>query len=210
MVQKLMFLLILFVGMQNISNANIALTIGQKAPAFVAQSTKGEINFPKDYAGKWVVLFSFPNIDAPICSMEVVKFATQLQSFKNMNCSILGISTHSNNAYSKWIDGLKIQHPDVDFNYPIIADVKKKVADKYNLIHTYANSTKMIRAIYLIDPTGVIRVVMYYPMTNGRSIYEIKRILSALILSDKIPDAVTPPDWQEGEEIHSCAPCCGS
>lgn len=182
--------------------------IGDKAPEFRAMTTKGKVNFPEDYKGKWVVLFSHPADFTPVCTTEFMSFALRADEFKELNCELLGLSIdslHSHLAWAKNIESIEWKgHKNIKLPFPIIADVSMNVANKYGMLQSVA-STQTIRAVFIIDPEGTIRTILFYPMTAGRNIPEIIRIIKSLQLYDKT-GYDTPADWTPGDDVLLGAP----
>ena len=158
--------------------------IGDAAPAFKAKTTQGDINFPEDYSGKWVILFSHPADFTPVCTTEFMTFATMADEFKELNTELVGLSVDSIYAHIAWLR--KIQ--DIEWNgmkkvevkFPLIEDIRMEVANKYGMIQPGQSNTQAVRAVFVIDPQGKIRTILYYPLTTGRNFDEIKRIILAL------------------------------
>jgi len=182
--------------------------IGDPAPEFRAMTTMGKIEFPADYKGSWVVLFSHPADFTPVCTTEFIAFAKMEKEFADLNAKLLGLSVDSLSSHLAWAKN--IESIDLDgtgctrIPFPIIADISMKVAKKYGMIQTVAN-TQTVRAVILIDPEGIIRALLYYPMSTGRNLPEIKRILQALQLHDETGVA-TPANWQPGDDVLLGAP----
>ena len=179
--------------------------IGDDAPAFQAQTTQGPIDFPKDYAGKWVILFSHPADFTPVCTTEFMTFATMMPEFKALNCELLGLSIDSHFAHIAWLRTIKekIKYKNmanVEVTFPLIADVKMEVAKRFGMVQPAASDTQAVRAVFLIDPKGKVRALLYYPLSNGRNFPELKRLLVALQTSDA-HGCATPADWQPGEDV---------
>jgi peroxiredoxin 2/4 len=179
------------------SGSDCGPRIGDKAPAFTAESNQGKVSFPGDMKGKWVIFFSHPADFTPVCATEFKKFASMVPQFKRLNTELLGISTDDRYMHGRWVEALE-KETRRKINFPIIADTDMKVARCYGMIHPNADTTKTVRAVYIIDPDGIVRALMYYPLTNGRSFKEIKRLLIALQTSDK-NNVITPADWQPGQ-----------
>lgn len=183
--------------------------IGDKAPAFQAITTNGMVNFPDDYKGKWVILFSHPSDFTPVCTTEFMTFASMQEEFRDKyDCSLLGLSIDSVHAHIAWlrkINTMEWKHyKNLEVKYPVIADISMEVANKYGMIHSQS-STATVRAVFFIDPKGVIRTVLYYPASLGRSFVEIKRILAGLQKADA-EGCATPADWQPGDDVIIPAP----
>ncbi len=173
--------------------------LGQKAPAFTAETTMGTLNFPEDCKGSWVIFFSYPADFTPICTTEVSKFALMQDSFAKASCTLLALSTDSKERHGAWQESLAHnKNMPAKVSFPIIADDDRSIARQYGMIQDGVDHEKTIRAVIFIDPNGIIRALMYYPMANGRSIQEIKRLLLAMQESDK-ENVITPVDWQPGE-----------
>jgi len=176
--------------------------IGDPAPAFEAITTQGNIKFPEDFKGKWVILFSHPADFTPVCTTEFMTFASMADEFKELNTELVGLSVDSLYAHIAWLR--KIQElewkgmKNVEVKFPLIEDIKMDVANKYGMIQSQS-TTQAVRAVFFIDPKGIIRTILYYPASLGRNFDEIKRIILGLQKADK--DAVaTPANWQPGDD----------
>ena len=179
--------------------------IGDYAPSFQAHTTQGPINFPKDYAGKWVILFSHPADFTPVCTTEFMTFATMMPEFKALNCELIGLSIDSHFAHIAWLRTIKekIKYKtmaNVEVTFPLIADVKMEVAKCFGMVQPATSDTQAVRAVFIIDPKGKVRALLFYPMSNGRNLPEIKRLLIALQTSEA-HGCATPADWQPGEDV---------
>jgi peroxiredoxin (alkyl hydroperoxide reductase subunit C) len=178
--------------------------IGDTAPAFKANSTKGDIKFPDDYWQKWVIFFSHPGDFTPVCTSEIMAFANMEDKFKELNCELLGLSVDGINSHISWIKDIKdIKYKNmenVNITFPIISDFNFEIAKKYGMIQKNSSSTRTVRAVFIIDPTHIIRAVMYYPETVGRNVNEILRTLIALQVHDSY-QVSTPADWQPGDDV---------
>lgn len=179
--------------------------IGTEAPAFRAETTEGIINFPEDYKGKWVILFSHPSDFTPVCTTEFMTFAKMMPEFKELNCELIGLSIDSAYSHIAWLRTIqeKIKFRDmenIEITFPVIADLKMDVATKYGMIQPSASDTKAVRAVFYIDPESKIRAVVYYPLSNGRNFHELKRLLIAMQTSDA-QGVATPADWEPGEDV---------
>ncbi len=185
-------------------NPNLPL-LGEKAPSFEAQTTHGKIKFPEDYKGKWVVLFSHPADFTPVCTTEFVAFQKRYEEFKKLNTELIGLSIDQVFSHIKWKEWIK-EKLDVEIKFPIIADDLGKVASLYGMIHP-SKGTNTVRAVFIIDPEGVIRAILYYPQEVGRNVDEILRLVKALQTSDKHKVAL-PANWPENELIkdHAIVP----
>lgn len=179
--------------------------IGDDAPVFKAETTQGMINFPADFKGKWVILFSHPADFTPVCTTEFMTFAKMLPEFKALNTEVVGLSIDSIYSHVAWLRTIKekLEYKDmknVEVTFPLIADIKMEVAKKYGMLHANASDTKAVRAVFFIDPIGKIRAMIYYPLSNGRNFDEMKRLLVAMQTSDK-HQVATPADWRPGDEV---------
>lgn len=179
--------------------------IGQDAPAFTAQTTQGPINFPQDFKGKWVILFSHPADFTPVCTTEFMTFATMMPQFNSLNCQLIGLSIDSNFSHIAWLRTIRerIKYKSmqgVEVTFPLIEDITMNVAKKYGMLQPTASNTQAVRAVFFIDPTAKVRAILYYPMSNGRNFQEILRLLIAMQTSDANKCA-TPADWQPGDDV---------
>ncbi len=179
--------------------------IGEDAPAFTAETTQGKINFPADYKGKWVILFSHPADFTPVCTTEFMAFATMMPQFKALNCELVGLSIDSTFSHIAWLRTIKdkIRYKDmkdVEVTFPVIADIKMTVAKKFGMVQPSADDTKAVRAVFFIDPKAKIRALIYYPLSNGRNFAEIKRLLVAMQTSDA-HQCATPANWEPGDDV---------
>ncbi len=172
--------------------------INEPAPAFKAKTTHGERSLD-DYKGKWLVLFSHPADFTPVCTTEFMGFARAADRFKALNCELLGLSIDSVHSHIAWMRSIEEKFG-VEIPFPIIDDLSMNVAKAFGMIHPGASDTSAVRATFLIDPEGVIRAMVYYPMSNGRSVDEFVRLLTALQTSDANKVA-TPENWQPGEPV---------
>ena len=182
--------------------------IGDPAPEFRAITTMGKVDFPADYKGSWVVLFSHPADFTPVCTTEFIGFSKMAEEFAELNTRLLGLSIdslHSHLAWSRSIENIDLDgNGPVKVKFPIIADISMAVARKYGMLQTVAK-TQTIRAVFIIDPEGIIRTILYYPMSTGRNLPEIKRIILALQKHDE-DNVSTPVNWQPGDRVVMGAP----
>ncbi len=185
--------------------------IGDMAPEFKAVTTQGEINFPQDFAGKWVILFSHPADFTPVCTTEFMTFGSMLEEFKALNTELVGLSVDSIYAHIAWLRKIKELEwsgkKSIEITFPLIEDIRMEVAKKYGMIQPNQSNTQAVRAVFIIDPEGKIRTILYYPLTTGRNFDEIKRIILALQKSDK-DGVATPADWRPGQDV--IVPTAGS
>lgn len=198
--------------MEEINSKKMPL-IGDKAPAFKAVTTQGEINFPEDYQGKWIILFSHPADFTPVCTTEFMTFASMSDEFKSLNTELVGLSVDSLYAHIAWLR--KIQElewngmKNIEVKFPLIEDITMEIANKYGMIQA-PSKTQAVRAVFIIDPQATIRTILYYPASTGRNFNEIKRIIMALQKSDK-DSVATPANWTPGDDtIIPTAGSCGA
>ena len=172
--------------------------LNEPAPTFEANTTHGTKKL-EDYKGKWLVLFSHPADFTPVCTTEFIAFAKTHGQFQDLNCELLGLSIDSNYAHIAWVQNIK-DNFGVAIPFPIIEDLSMKVANAYGMIQPGASDTSAVRATFVIDPEGVLRAMLYYPMTNGRSVDEILRLVDALQITDK-HGVATPECWVPGDQV---------
>lgn len=179
--------------------------IGETAPAFKAETTQGPVNFPEDYKGKWVVFFSHPADFTPVCTTEFMTFAAMHDEFKALNCELLGLSIDSTFSHIAWLRTIKekIEYKgmkNIEVKFPVISDLTMEVSRKYGMLQPNASTTQAVRAVFIIDPESKVRAILYYPLSNGRNMDEIKRLLIALQHTDQYKIA-TPANWRLGEDV---------
>ncbi len=172
--------------------------LNEPAPDFTAKTTHGEIKL-SDYKGQWVVLFSHPADFTPVCTTEFIAFAKRFEDFKKLNTQVIGLSIDSVYSHLAWVRNIKEKF-DVEIPFPVIADLDMNVAKLYGMIHPGAADTSAVRAVFVIDDKGILRAMIYYPLTNGRSIDEVLRIVEALQTSEKYGVA-TPENWHPGDKV---------
>ncbi|WP_018110746.1 peroxiredoxin [Thermus igniterrae] len=170
--------------------------LNEPAPDFVAKTTAGELRL-SDLKGKWVVLFSHPADFTPVCSTEFLAFAKRQKEFEALGVQLVGLSIDSVHAHLAWLKDLE-EMSGLTINFPVIADLDMKVSRLYGMIHPAASETAAVRAVFIIDPNGILRGMLYYPLTTGRNIDEILRFIRALQFTDRT-GLNTPADWQPGE-----------
>ncbi len=186
--------------------------IGEKAPSFEAVTTQGNIKFPGDYAGSWVILFSHPADFTPVCTSEYMTFASMEEQFASVNCKLVGLSVDGLYSHIAWLRTIKekIEYKgmkDVEVKFPLIEDITMEVAKKYGMIQPGESNTKAVRAVFIIDPKGVVRTIIYYPLSLGRNFDERYRAVVALQTADEFSVA-TPADWRPGDDV--IVPTAGS
>jgi peroxiredoxin (alkyl hydroperoxide reductase subunit C) len=180
-------------------NITMMPRIGDQAPDFTAVTTKGQIKF-SDYAkDKWIVLFSHPADFTPVCTTEMSGFAEQKPAFDALDTELMGLSIDSIHAHLAWVNNVN-KNTGVYFDFPIIADIDMKVSKLYGMLQPNESETAAVRAVFFIDPTKKIRLIMYYPLNVGRNMDEILRVLEALQISDKHKVAL-PLNWRKGDKV---------
>lgn len=167
------------------------------APYFEARSTHGLIRL-SDFAGKWLVLFAHPADFTPVCASEFVSFARHSEQFTRLDCQLVGLSVDSVFAHLAWRESLR-ERFGVSVDFPIIEDVSLEVSRRYGMMRSAQSRLNDVRALFLIDPRGWLRAMLYYPLSVGRSVAEVLRLLQALQTSDRL-QVVTPEGWTPGAE----------
>ena len=177
--------------------------IGEPAPEFSAVTTHGPLKL-SDFRGKWVILFSHPADFTPVCTTEFMAFSKVSEELVSLNVQLLGLSIDSVHSHLAWVRNVK-EKMGVEIPFPIIADLDMKVAKRYGMLHPGQSTTATIRTVFFIDPEGVMRAMIYYPLSNGRYIPEMIRLIKALQTTDKYGVA-TPANWQPGDKVVVPAP----
>lgn len=173
--------------------------IGDLAPNFSAQTTFGPITFHDWKKDSWAILFSHPADFTPVCSTELIEFAKEKAFFDGKGVKLIGLSIDSIHSHLAWVENLSGLF-DLELPFPMIADIKAKVAESYGMIHPNESDTVTVRALFVIDPHHKIRSIIYYPLNVGRNTQEVKRLIGALQTADKNQIAC-PVNWQEGEKV---------
>ena len=171
--------------------------LGDIFPEMTVQTTHGEIELPKDYKGKWLVLFSHPADFTPVCTTEFVAFQQRYDQFRELNTELIGMSVDQVFSHMKWEEWIS-ENMEVDIEFPIIADTGA-VAEELGLIHP-GKGTNTVRAVFVIDPEAKIRTILYYPQELGRNMDEIVRVVKAMQISDEKQVAI-PANWPNNELI---------
>lgn len=174
------------------------ILIGQKLPEMEVHTTHGKKVLPRDYLGKWLVLFSHPADFTPVCTTEFVSFAKNYEKFQKLNAELLGLSIDQVFSHIKWVEWIE-KELKVEIPFPIIADDLGKVAMKMGMLHP-GGGTKTVRAVFLIDPEAIVRLILYYPAEVGRNMTEILRVLEAFQISDE-HNVAMPANWPNNELI---------
>lgn len=183
---------------------NIMPRIGDKAPDFEALTTTGPMKFSEYNKGSWVILFSHPADFTPVCTTEMSGFALEKDFFTKYNTKLVGLSIDSIHAHIAWVNAVH-EKTGILFEFPIVADLDMKVSKLYGMLQPGESETAAVRAVFIMDPEGKVRLLMYYPLNVGRNMEEIKRALVALQTSDQHKCAM-PLNWKEGEKVIVPAP----
>lgn len=188
--------------MENVHDINeekvTPLALGEKAPHFTARTTHGEKSL-SDYQGKWLILFSHPADFTPVCTTEFMAFSGIYDELQKRNTDLLGLSIDSLFSHIAWVRNIK-QNTGVDIQFPIIEDLSMEVSKKYGMVHDKMGKTSAVRSVFFIDPEGVLRAMVYYPMSLGRNFDEMLRVIDALQTSTK-HGVATPADWRPGDKV---------
>ena len=172
--------------------------LGEKAPNFDALTTQGRMKL-EDFKGMWLILFSHPADFTPVCTTEFMAFSEIYEELKKKNVELLGLSVDSVSSHIAWMRNIE-EKMGVKIRFPIIADLNKEVAKLYGMIHPGQSKTETVRCVFIIDPEGKLRAMLYYPLTTGRNMSEIIRIIDALQTTDKHKVA-TPANWMPGDPV---------
>ena len=179
--------------------------IGMPAPEFSASTTNGPIKFPADFAGKWIVFFSHPSDFTPVCTSEFIAFQRELDEFEKLNVQLVGLSIGALSSHLAWFDAIEKMKDGAKITFPLIDDMTGKIAKMYGMIHTKTSDTHAVRAVFIIDPMGTVRAILYYPAVLGRNIAEIKRMIVGLQTGDAFGVAI-PANWMPGDDVLQPAP----
>jgi peroxiredoxin (alkyl hydroperoxide reductase subunit C) len=172
--------------------------IGDPAPQFTADTTFGTLKL-EDFKGSWLILFSHPADFTPVCTTEFIAFAEIHPELRELNCELMGLSVDSTYSHIAWVRNIK-EKLGVEINFPIIADLNKEVATLYGMINPGESKTETSRAVFIIDDEQVVRAIIYYPLTTGRNMQEILRVVRAMQTSDEYTVA-TPANWEPGQQV---------
>jgi len=172
--------------------------IGEPAPLFEAVTTQGKLQL-EDFRGSWVILFSHPADFTPVCTTEFVGFTEIHPELKKRGVELLGLSIDSVYAHIAWVRNIE-QHFGIEIPFPVIADLDKRVATLYGMIMPGESKTETSRCVFVIDPEGILRAMIFYPLSTGRSMPEILRLIDSLQTVDK-HHVATPANWQPGDKV---------
>ncbi|RUP08627.1 peroxiredoxin [Hyphomicrobium sp.] len=174
------------------------LRIGDLAPNFRARTTQGDVSFDQ-FRGKWLVFFSHPADFTPVCTSEFVALAKAAPRFAEMDCALLGLSVDSLFSHVAWLNAIR-ELSGVEVPFPVVEDPSMAIGRAYGMLDEKSADSSAVRAVYFIDPKGIIRAMNWYPMNVGRSVEEMLRMVAALRRSEN-GDALTPADWQPGDDV---------
>jgi len=180
-------------------NVNRMPLLGEKFPEVNVHTTHGAMNLPGDFKGKWFVLFSHPADFTPVCTTEFVAFAQKADEFKKMGVELIGLSVDQVFSHIKWVDWIK-ETLDVEIPFPVIADSAEGVSKALGMIHPGKSNSNTVRAVFVVDPKGILRLMIYYPQEIGRSVDEVLRAVKALQVSDN-NGVATPENWPNNKLI---------
>jgi len=172
--------------------------IGDPAPEFEAVTTFGTLRL-EDYRGSWLVMFSHPADFTPVCTTEFIAFTEIYEELNKRNTELLGLSVDSVSSHIAWVRNIE-EKLGIKIPFPIIADLTREIATRYGMIHPGESKTETVRCVFIIDPEGILRAMIYYPLTNGRNMDEILRLLDAMQTSDENKVA-TPANWRPGDAV---------
>jgi len=172
--------------------------LGEAAPAFEATTTHGVLKLD-DFKGSWLILFSHPADFTPVCTTEFMAFAEIYPELQKKGVELLGLSVDSVSSHIAWVRNVE-EKTGVKIPFPIIADLNKEVSLDYGMIHPGQSKTETVRCVFIVDPNQIIRTILYYPLTIGRNMQEILRIIDALQTSDEHKVAI-PANWKPGDKV---------
>jgi len=172
--------------------------IGEGFPEMEVQTTHGRKKLPEEYKGKWFVLFSHPADFTPVCTTEFVAFQRRFEEFKKLDCELIGLSIDQVFSHIKWVEWIK-ENLGEEIKFPVIADDTGRVAKMLGLIHPN-KGTNTVRAVFAVDPQGIMRAMIYYPQELGRNMDEILRMVRGLQTGDEHGVAI-PANWPNNELI---------
>jgi len=172
--------------------------LGTPAPTFQAETTHGTIRL-EDFKGSWLILFSHPADFTPVCTTEFIAFAQIAPELRKRNVELMGLSIDSTYSHIAWVRNIEEKFG-VKIPFPVIADLNKEVAGLYGMIMPRESKTETSRCVFVIDPNGILRAMIYYPLTTGRNMDEILRLIDALQTTDK-HGVATPANWRPGDKV---------
>ncbi len=192
-------------GRKHKENRNFRIPlIGETAPSFIAESTGGTINFPGDFGGKWKVLFSHPQDFTPVCTTEIIELAHLQNQFDHLGVQLVVISVGSVDTHIQWIESMEKLNLNnegyVKIRFPLVDDKNLFVSKLYGMVHSESNTTNSVRGVFIIDPHDIIQAIIFYPVSTGRSIDELFRIITALQATAS-ENVMTPANWKSGDDF---------
>jgi peroxiredoxin 2/4 len=178
--------------------------IGESAPSFTAESTKGTITFPSDFGRKWKILFSHPQDFTPVCSTEIMELASLQDEFEKLGTKLVVVSTDALETHVQWkksMETLSLNNKSsVKINFPLVDDESLSISKKYGMIHPSSNTTKSVRGVFIIDPDNIIQAIYFYPKSVGRNTDELLRMITAL-QTTSTGKVLTPVNWKAGNDL---------
>jgi peroxiredoxin (alkyl hydroperoxide reductase subunit C) len=172
--------------------------LGEKAPDFQAPTTNGILKLD-DYKGSWLILFSHPADFTPVCTTEFIAFSEIYPELQKRGVELLGLSVDSISSHIAWARNIE-EKTGIKIPFPIIADLSKEVSLAYGMVHPGQSKTETVRCVFIIDPKQIIRTILYYPLSTGRNMQEILRIVDALQTTDA-NGVATPANWKTGDKV---------
>ncbi|KYF60204.1 peroxidase, partial [Sorangium cellulosum] len=177
----------------------MSLQLGSIAPDFEQESTHGTIRFHEWAGSSWVILFSHPKDFTPVCTTELGAVANLKAEFDKRGVKPIALSVDDVDSHKRWtVDIEETQR--TKLNYPILADVDRKVSGLYGMIHPQASDTLTVRSVFIIDPNKKVRATLTYPASTGRNFDELLRLIDSLQLTDS-HSVATPANWKDGEDV---------
>jgi peroxiredoxin 2/4 len=203
--KKISLLVIVVFSAITIWSQNSIPMLGETAPSFIAESTNGKIEFPKDFGNSWKILFSHPKDFTPVCTSEILQLAKMQDEFDALGVRIAVISVDdlsSHNAWKQYMEGILLENEadSVKIKFPLIDDNGARVSNKYGMLHPWENETRDVRGVFIIDPENKIQSISFYPNNIGRNLEEMKRLVMALQISEK-DQVMTPANWNYGDDV---------
>jgi peroxiredoxin (alkyl hydroperoxide reductase subunit C) len=177
--------------------------LNEPAPTFEAVTTHGKLRLA-DFEGSWLILFSHPADFTPVCTTEFIAFAEIYPELQKRGCELLGLSIDSLYSHIAWVRNIE-EKAGVKIPFPVIADLDRKVATAYGMVMTGESKTEASRCVFVIDPKGVLRAMIYYPLSVGRNMDEFVRLIDALQTGDE-HHVATPANWRPGDKVVMPAP----
>ncbi len=184
--------------MEELKEERPILQLGAPAPSFEAVTTMGKIKL-EDYKGSWLILFSHPADFTPVCTTEFLGFAKIYPELKKRNVELLGLSIDSVYSHIAWLRNIE-KRTGIKIPFPVIADLNKEVASLYGMVHPTQSKIETVRCVFIIDPNQILRLILYYPLTTGRNMDEILRVIDALQTTDE-HGVATPANWKPGDPV---------